>query len=706
MSSWARSFEDGMRVGERLGGAFAQRRYDKEEARVRQAYEAGEFGDGPEALEKARTELRNAMQSTRALRAHGRDAEGVSFAERGAAGLEADALRRSNREAAGLAASGDYRGALRGAGRSATLQGDVAGASRASIGAETIDVTTGAVGADGNVDQVGLARGMTGLAARTGDAAGVESGGIKIGEKGRELRNAYLGQVMQLATDPNADMGQVAAVFQKVLPMIPALAGAQVQVDAANPGGFHLITRGGRDIFLTRDEIVEYASDQSLDVDKLAEQTLEARRADAAATRESQRGLQGKIAEAKIRIIEAFGAKTPEAERALSVVVDSGAKARQAGWELMDSTKIEGDGGPNRVLAKGPDGQIYTMIYGPGAVGPDGTVAPNEAQQALQVFDERGQPVNMADIKAAEPLAEYAIALAAAQNVEQLRIDQAYLTTKLNALDAVFNAGGGGGGGSAPAQDPKYTERDPNWRAPQGNTNAPTRQGALGGFLGQPTTGPKATLPAVQGSLDAIDRLDQRQQWDGAIEEATRRTTGLESGGRADAKNPRSSATGRGQFIDSTWLAMVSKYRPDLAEGRSKEGILALRTDGALSDEMTANYGRENAAVLDRAGLTVTPQTLYIAHHFGAQGAVKILSADPETPMAQLVSARELAANPHLKGKTVGQVLSDFERRAGGGGAVASARRSAPAAAAAPTRGADPQYASLTANIDRALGAG
>ena len=54
----------------------------------------------------------------------------------------------------------------------------------------------------------------------------------------------------------------------------------------------------------------------------------------------------------------------------------------------------------------------------------------------------------------------------------------------------------------------------------------------------------------------------------------------IESRGRANAKNLLSSATGAGQFIDTTWLDMIRRNRPDLAEGRTRTQILALAQKG------------------------------------------------------------------------------------------------------------------------------
>jgi hypothetical protein len=323
----------------------------------------------------------------------------------------------------------------------------------------------------------------------------------------------------------------------------------------------------------------------------------------------------------------------------------------------------------------------------------------------MQVFDERGQPVSMADVKAAEPLTEYAIALAAAKNIEQLRIDQAYLTTQLNALDAVMGTGASSPA-AAPAQDPRYTTPDPNWRpgantpAREGARPAASQQGALGGFLGQSGGGPQVSLPG-----SGAENVDLRA----AAQAATSRTGALETGRHQadDVRNPLSSATGRGQFIDGTWLDMIKRNRPDLAQGRNDAGILELRKDPRLSMEMVEQYAMENGAKLQRAGVPVNPETLYLAHHFGPRGAINILSADPNTPMAQLLSPAEIRANPTYRGKTVGQVLASFNERAGGSGALAS--RGAPARqapAAASTAGDDPRYASITDNINRALGAG
>ncbi len=129
-----------------------------------------------------------------------------------------------------------------------------------------------------------------------------------------------------------------------------------------------------------------------------------------------------------------------------------------------------------------------------------------------------------------------------------------------------------------------------------------------------------------------------------------------ESGGNPNAQNSRSSAGGLGQFIDSTWLDMLSRHRPDIAAGKSPQELLALKFDPQLSREMTEAYSADNGALLAKGGFAVTPGTTYLAHFAGPQGAIKVLGADPATPVAQLLGSAAVAANPHIRNFTAGDL--------------------------------------------------
>lgn len=139
----------------------------------------------------------------------------------------------------------------------------------------------------------------------------------------------------------------------------------------------------------------------------------------------------------------------------------------------------------------------------------------------------------------------------------------------------------------------------------------------------------------------------------------------VESGGDPFAKNPRSSAAGAGQFIDATWLDLIGRYRPSLAEGRSRGEILALRNDSVLSREMTEAYASENANTLSQAGLPVTPGTTYLAHFAGPQGAVNLLRADPGAPVGSVMGEAAIKANPFLQNMTVADLRAWADRKMG-----------------------------------------
>lgn len=152
-----------------------------------------------------------------------------------------------------------------------------------------------------------------------------------------------------------------------------------------------------------------------------------------------------------------------------------------------------------------------------------------------------------------------------------------------------------------------------------------------------------------------------------------------ESGGNSNARNPRSSAAGVGQFIDSTWLSMLAKHRPDLATGKSPGELLALKADPQLSRDMTAAYAADNAGILSSAGLPVTPGSTYLAHFAGPQGAVGILNADPSAPVAGILTPAAVKANPFLQGMTAADLRAWADRKVGGNSTSISAQPTAAA---------------------------
>jgi hypothetical protein len=140
-------------------------------------------------------------------------------------------------------------------------------------------------------------------------------------------------------------------------------------------------------------------------------------------------------------------------------------------------------------------------------------------------------------------------------------------------------------------------------------------------------------------------------------------------------RNPRSSASGTGQFIDATWLAVIKKHRPDLAQGKSDAEILELRADKNLGREMIGRYAEDNNALLKKQGIEITPGRTYLAHFLGPAGAAAVIKAEPGKPVQDVLAAavgadkarQMVQANPTiLLGKQTGTVVAWAERKMGG----------------------------------------
>jgi hypothetical protein len=128
-------------------------------------------------------------------------------------------------------------------------------------------------------------------------------------------------------------------------------------------------------------------------------------------------------------------------------------------------------------------------------------------------------------------------------------------------------------------------------------------------------------------------------------------------------KNSRSTAAGFGQFLNGTFVDTAKKVFPELAN-KSPAEILALRgtklADGTpIEAVLEQKFRTDNIASLASAGIQPTPGNVYLAHFLGAGGARNVLSADPNTPLSQVVSADAIKANPEvlaIKNKTVGDL--------------------------------------------------
>ncbi len=141
------------------------------------------------------------------------------------------------------------------------------------------------------------------------------------------------------------------------------------------------------------------------------------------------------------------------------------------------------------------------------------------------------------------------------------------------------------------------------------------------------------------------------------VDGVTDRIVNVESKGVADAKNPNSSASGAGQFLNSTWLDTVKKYAPDIAAGKTDTQIIALKSDADLSRQMVKAYADENAGILSAEGHAPTAGNLYLAHFAGPQGAIDLLNADAGASAKSILGSKVIAANPFLKDMSASDVV-------------------------------------------------
>src|SRR5688572_16780640 len=120
----------------------------------------------------------------------------------------------------------------------------------------------------------------------------------------------------------------------------------------------------------------------------------------------------------------------------------------------------------------------------------------------------------------------------------------------------------------------------------------------------------------------------------------------IESGGNPLAKNPRSSAGGLFQFIDSTagqyGLKPEDKFKPEKAIPAAKK------------------LTEDNAAILKKKlGRDPSPGELYLAHQQGAGGATKLLS-NPQARAIDVLGKDAVLNNGGKEDMTAGEFASKW----------------------------------------------
>jgi hypothetical protein len=135
-----------------------------------------------------------------------------------------------------------------------------------------------------------------------------------------------------------------------------------------------------------------------------------------------------------------------------------------------------------------------------------------------------------------------------------------------------------------------------------------------------------------------------------------------ESGGRDNVANPRSTAVGAFQFISGTFLAVVQRHFAAETAALGPVQILALRTDRAFARRAAEAFTRDNAARLVAAGLAPSWPNLRLAFFAGAEGAVRVLQAEPNIRAGAVLGPGVVAANPFLTHMTARDLLARSAR--------------------------------------------
>lgn len=215
------------------------------------------------------------------------------------------------------------------------------------------------------------------------------------------------------------------------------------------------------------------------------------------------------------------------------------------------------------------------------------------------------------------------------------------------------------------------------WLSNQGQASGAGQPMGFLGSMGQ-------SSPDVVAGSHAAAQGASVPELQGGLESYIANARAAESGGNPNAKNPRSSATGLYQFTSGTWNDLMRQY-PNL--GLTPDG----RTDPAQQERAMRQFTLGNAQSLAAANLPVTPGTLYASHFLGAGGARQVLSQPDTAPMASVVSAEVINANPFLRNMSVGDFKQWSDSKGGGANGGYAPPRDASEAAAALATGGQPE---------------
>jgi hypothetical protein len=160
---------------------------------------------------------------------------------------------------------------------------------------------------------------------------------------------------------------------------------------------------------------------------------------------------------------------------------------------------------------------------------------------------------------------------------------------------------------------------------------------------------------------------------------------------RPEAKAKTSSARGLFQVINDTWREQGGGKRGDINE----DIRVGTKVIASNRDAFKRMFDRDPSAA-----------ELYTYHVFGASGGADVLSAPRDEPIQNVISGKAYKANPYWQGKTVGDVLNQFERKVGGRAEQVEVEAAPAPAPRSRFKGSAPVFEPLTQNEMFDLGPG
>jgi len=195
---------------------------------------------------------------------------------------------------------------------------------------------------------------------------------------------------------------------------------------------------------------------------------------------------------------------------------------------------------------------------------------------------------------------------------------------------------------------------------------------------------------AVPADLDAF--IDEQAKLNNIPPSALRAVIQAESGGKVDAQSKTSSAQGLMQLINRTF----TKGGGD--PEKRKDPFENIRVGAKV-------LGQDAAALRGQLKRDVSPEELYATHVLGRGTGSRLLQADPNMTMAQVLKAADpenadkiISSNSKLFGdgkKTAGEVMQTFSTKMAAAMPVGTAQAGEPPRAAAPEVLTDKERAAL-----------